>query len=84
MISTTEEDQDMTSSTRNAIASNSPASTDADLFYLAGGDESEKIDRSADRDYLPMDVFVDPGTMKKHFQESSINERWIGARPAVA
>jgi len=38
--------------------------------------ELEKLDRQVGHEYLPMDAFVDPKTMKEHFQISSIRARW--------
>ena len=39
------------------------------------GAELEKLDRHAGHDYLPMDVYVDLGTIRQHFQVSSIRNR---------
>jgi len=44
------------------------------ILYLLEG-ELETQDREAGHDYLPMDVFIGPLTIKKHFQESSIRNR---------
>ncbi len=38
--------------------------------------ELERLDRDAGHDYIPMDIFVDPRTMREHFQVSSIRSRW--------
>ena len=38
-------------------------------------EELEKLDREAGHDYVPMDLFIDPETMKEHFQASSIRAR---------
>ena len=45
--------------------------------------ELERLDREAGHDYLPMDVFVDPRTVKEHFQDSSIRDRWRRIHPSV-
>jgi hypothetical protein len=37
--------------------------------------EPEKPDRQSGHQYIPMDVYVDPKTKKKHFQASSIRKR---------
>lgn len=46
--------------------------------------ELEKLDREAGHDYVPMDVFIDPRTMKEHFQESAIRSRLTGTNSAAA
>jgi len=38
----------------------------------------EKLDREADHDYVPMDLFIDPRTMQEHFQESAVRARVTG------
>jgi len=38
--------------------------------------ELEKFDSHAGRQYLPMDVYLDPGTINEHFHVSSICDRW--------
>ena len=45
--------------------------------------EMERLDREAGHDYLPMDAFVDPRTVKEHFQDSSIRARWRRVHPSV-
>jgi len=42
----------------------SPCSIDA-MF------QQERLDDRAGREYLPMDVYVDPRTIRQHFQGSS-------------
>jgi hypothetical protein len=37
--------------------------------------ELEKLDCQTGHQYLPMDVYVDPKTIKEHFQASSIRDR---------
>ena len=39
----------------------------------------EKLDREADHDYVPMDLYIDPRTMQEHFQESSVRARLTGS-----
>lgn len=67
----------MTIITHRSTASTSRPRTNASLFALEG--ELENIDRDAGHDYLPMDVFIDPETIKEHFQESSIRSRLTGS-----
>ncbi len=74
----------MTNSMRNAIASKSRDLTDRHRYSHAGVAELEMMDRKAGHEYVPMDVFVDPRTMKEHFQDSSIRERWTEFHPAAA
>jgi hypothetical protein len=38
--------------------------------------ELEKLDRRAGHQYVPMDVYLDPGTIDEHFHVSSICDRW--------
>ena len=50
----------------------------------AKGDvERTELDRQEGPEYLPMNVFVDPATMKTGFQQFSIHTRWTLV-PAVA
>ncbi len=74
----------MTNTMQNPIACTSRDHTDGTLYSLKDEAEVEKLDRQAGHEYLPMDVFVDPRTMKEHFQDSSIRARWIGIHPAAA
>jgi hypothetical protein len=53
------------------------------LYSLEGEAELERLDRQAGHDYLPMDVYVDPRTVKEHFQDSSIRARWIRIHPGA-
>jgi hypothetical protein len=44
------------------------------LFLDARVDtEAEEIERHASHEYLPMDVFVSPVTMREHFQRLSLH-----------
>jgi hypothetical protein len=47
------------------------------VYSLEGEAELEQLDRQAGQEYLPMDVYVDTRTVKQHFQDSSIRERWM-------
>lgn len=42
------------------------------LYSLDGAAELESSDQQAGREYLPMDVFVDPTTIRHHFQGWSV------------
>ena len=54
-----------------------------DWFPHSPEDELETLDRRLGHDCLPMDVFVDPRTVKEHFQVSSIRARWIKTHPGA-
>ena len=42
---------------------------------IAGGAEPEKSDRQANNQYVPMDIYVDNETIRKHFLISSIRNQ---------
>jgi hypothetical protein len=42
-----------------------------------GESELENLDRLAGHHYLPMDVYIEPGTEEEHFHASSIRRRWM-------
>jgi len=48
-----------------------------------GRGDLEKIYRQPDREYLPMNVFVDPETTKAHFQCPSLHPQLTGILPAT-
>jgi len=56
----------MTRITQNPITRSSNAHANRTAYSL---EESEKLDREENRDYLPMDVYIDPQTIKNHFQK---------------
>ena len=56
----------MTHITQNPITRSSNAHANRTAYSL---EESEKLDREENRDYLPMDVYIDPQTIKNHFQK---------------
>lgn len=74
----------MTNTIQNPINSTSRHYTRWPLYSLKDSTELEKLDREADHEYVPMDVFVDPRTMMEHFQESSIRARLIELYAAAA
>lgn len=41
--------------------------------YVDTDEQAEVCDRTTGRDYLPMNVFVDPKTIEARFQHSSFN-----------
>jgi len=45
------------------------------LDTFKGEAELEKSDRQSGHMYIPMDVYVDPKTIKEHFHASSIRKR---------
>jgi hypothetical protein len=57
--------------------------TDRSLYSLDGEAEMEGLDREAGHDYFPMDVYVDPRTVKEHFQDSLIRARWKRIHPSA-
>jgi len=63
----------MTNTKQNSIISTSGDQTD---WPLKGEADLEKWDRQSGHQYVPMDVYVDPKTIKEHFQSSSISDRW--------
>ena len=66
----------MTNAMQNPIDCTSRDQNDWSLHSLEVEAELVKLDRQAGHEYVPMDVFVDPRTMKEHFQDSSIHARW--------
>jgi hypothetical protein len=74
----------MTNTKQNPIICTSGGHTDWTLHSLKSEAELEKLDRQAGHEYVPMDVFIDPRTMKEHFQDSSIRSRWTGIHQAAA
>lgn len=74
----------MTDRMNSPISCTSRGHSDWSLYSLENEAKMEKLDREAGRDYLPMDVFVDPRTRKQHFQESSIRARWAKIHSSTA
>jgi len=66
----------MTNTKQNSVICTGMDQTDWVLDSFNGESEPEKLDRQSGHQYLPMDVYVDPGTIKEHFQASSIRNRW--------
>ena len=52
--------------------------TERVLGSFKGEAELEKLDRQSGHQYIPMDVYVDPQTIKERFQASSSRKRWAG------
>jgi hypothetical protein len=74
----------MSSSTQDPIGFTSGDRTGWSLLSLESETEMEELDREADHDYLPMDVYIDPRTRKEHFQESAVRARWTRIHPSTA
>ena len=68
----------------NPVSRTGTDQEDRTLFTPEGKAELEKLDRQADHEYVPMDVFVDGRTITEHFRASSIRSRWTRARRAAA
>lgn len=58
----------MTNSTQNPIAAASSEHETRTLYPHDGSAERQGVDREAGLEYFPMDVFVDPKTMRRHFR----------------
>ena len=74
----------MTNAVENPTAATCSERKAQTLYSLDGATELEETDHQAGREYLPMDVFVGPKTIKQHFQGSSIRNRSIGIHAAAA
>lgn len=66
----------MTHTKQNPIVRTSGEQTDWILCSLKDMDELEMFDRQAGHQYVPMDVYIDPGTINEHFHASAIRRRW--------
>lgn len=53
------------------------AGSDAAWCCLEAKAEMETLDFRIGHDYVPMDVFVDPGTSRQHFRLAPIRARWV-------
>ncbi len=51
---------------QNPVASTAKAGSSLTSYFLRG--EPGKSDREVDHDYVPMNVYIDPWTMKTRFQ----------------
>lgn len=58
----------MTNTMQNPIAPTHGARTDRTPYSLDKAAETQRLDCNVGREYLPMNVFVDPKTMRQHFQ----------------
>lgn len=74
----------MTNTMQNPISCKSGDHRDFFLHSFKLEAELEKLDREEGHDYVPMDIFVDPGMMKEHFQYSAIRARWAAVCRAGA
>lgn len=67
----------MTNTMSNPVTRSRSYQQDWSLHSLEVEAELERLDRHAGHEYVPMDIYVNPGTMKEHFQYSSIRARWF-------
>ena len=58
----------MTRITQNPITRSSNAHASWTAYSLK--EKSEKLDREENHDYLPMDVYIDPQTIRNNFQKT--------------
>lgn len=68
----------MTNTDQKAVVCTSGGRADWALYSRKGEAELEKLDLQAGCEYVPMDVYIDPGTIRKHFQAAPILDRWAG------
>jgi hypothetical protein len=64
----------MTEASQHSDASTYRVDEDGSLRPVKVEAEPEDIDLEADREYIAMDVFVNPMTMREHFRYSSFRE----------
>jgi len=67
----------MSKATQHSTICTGMCQTDWVLDSYRGKSELEKLDNQSAHQYIPMDVYVDPQTIKEHFQASSIHNRWL-------
>jgi len=65
----------MTSTKQRSAICTGMSQTERVLGSFKGEAELEKLDRQSGHQYIPMDVYVDPKTIKEHFHASSIRKR---------
>jgi len=73
----------MTNITQNPVNCTSRDHTRWSPDFLEAKTELEALDCQVGREYLPIDVFVDPDVIKEHFQVSSIRVRWTRIHPGA-
>jgi len=66
----------MTNTKQRSAICTGMSQTERDLGSFKGEAELEKLDRQSGHQYIPMDVYVDPQTIKERFQASSSRKRW--------
>lgn len=59
----------MANTKQNLIFGTSCDKTHMTVNDLKGEAEQESMDHATDHEYLPMDIYVDPRTLKEHFQK---------------
>jgi len=62
----------MTNATQNSATCSRRVLAKRTLYSLEVEAELEESDRRLGHEYVPMDVFIDPSTMKQHFGVSSL------------
>ncbi len=75
---TTKPERKMTNIDQKAVVCTSGGRTDWSLYSRKGEAELEKVDLQAGHEYAPMDVYIGPRTIEKHFQAAPILDRWAG------
>ncbi len=73
----------MSKTKQNSMTRASSDREDRTLFTPEGKAELERLDRQAEHEYVPMDVFFDFKTIRDHFQASSIRSRWTRTHRAA-
>lgn len=70
----------MSNRAKNVSAYCSKDYPDWDEFGLKEQSDLERLDRELGHEYIPMNVYVDLGTVIRQFQAPSICSRWSGAQ----
>jgi hypothetical protein len=73
----------MNNARENRIAARYSERSACTLYQCDGNTAPQGADRQAGREYLPMDVFVDPKTMRQHFQSAWIRASLTGVHAAT-
>ena len=68
----------MTKVTQHSTICSGMEQTDRVLYSCHGKTEHERSGNRTTHQYIPMDVYVDPETINKHFHASAIHDRRTG------